>query len=293
MTGGRIKLMAGIAAMAVLILATGCGARLKPVEDGVYYVEGDPGVSNQLVLVTGYGPVIADARLDPYLTDDLNKTIRQITGWEEAAYVINTSGLPYRWLSNYRFAKAEIVASTKTHRFMADHSPEFLTELTAMKNLPAWANEVNPVFPTMDFEKKLVLRTPEFRVMIIELPAGVAPGNSVVYVAEKQLLYGGDIVTSGTAPTLRYADPAGWLEGLASLQRMPVHTVVPGFGKLGSASLIDDNIAAVKALEVYRGGPVPGAITNLWPEDTDLKRKLNDYVVVKQTEEAIREGGGH
>jgi hypothetical protein len=163
MTCGRII---AVVETTAIILILGCGASLKPVDEGVYYVEGDPGVSNQLVLVTGYGPVIADARLDPYLTDDLNKTIRQITGWDDAAYVINTSGLPYRWLSNYRFTKAEIVASTKTHRFMADHSAEFLTELTSMKNLPTWANEVNPVFPTMDFEKKLVLRTPEVRVMI-------------------------------------------------------------------------------------------------------------------------------
>ncbi|HHN46737.1 MAG TPA: hypothetical protein ENN09_04775 [Planctomycetes bacterium] len=267
-----------LAAFLLTASVCGCGARLASIDERVFLVEGAGGASNQLVLDTGHGPVVVDARLDPHLTDEINRKISAATRWETPAYVINSSGLPYRWLTNYRFPKAEIIASAATRRFMAERSPEFLKDLLALEKPPAWAAEINPVFPTLDFESKLVLRTPQFQIVILEMPPGVAPGNSVIFIPEKGILYGGDIVTRGTAPILRYADPAAWLECLERLRRMPLRTVAPGFGRAAPPSLIDEVARAVGAIETYDGGGIPPEIANLWNEDAALKRKLDEYL---------------
>jgi glyoxylase-like metal-dependent hydrolase (beta-lactamase superfamily II) len=267
---------ASIVVCSVSIVLASCDARLRPIDQDVYYVEGAPGTPNQLVLKTGYGPVVVDAQLDPYLTDRMLAAIRKATGWEDAAYVVNTSGLPYRWLTNYRFARAEIVASSATRRFMVENAQVFVNEIHLSGHAPAWAGEVNPVFPTMDFERRLVLRTPDMSIIILEEPAAVVPGNCVVYVPEKRLLYGGDLITEGTAPVLRYADPGAWVEALEDLRRLPLSIVVPGFGQAGGVALIDKAASAVKALQRYDGGPPPSEVASLWAQDPALSAKLKE-----------------
>ncbi|MBN1807857.1 MAG: hypothetical protein JW909_02235 [Planctomycetes bacterium] len=257
--------------------AGGCGAGFRPLDATTYAIRGNRGVSNQLVLNTAYGPVVIDARLDPYLTDDMNRKALDATGWKDVAYVINTSGLPYRWLTNYRYPRAEIIASERTHRFMAEHGAGFLQKMLSGGKLPAWADEIRPVLPTMNFDGRLTLRTPDMCVIIMEKRTSVCPGNCVVYVPEKGLLYGGDIVTSGTAPILKYADPEGWLKSLDELRKLPIRTVIPGYGDTGGTSLIDDVTEAVKELRSYVGGPPGAAMIVLWYEDADLEKKLKEY----------------
>lgn len=257
------------------VLAVGCEARVRRVSEAVLFIEGRGGAPNQLVINTAHGPIVADARLNPLVTDDVLASVRKHSGWQDAAYLINTSALPYRWLTNYCFKRAEIVASERTLELMLQEAPAFMEALEERQPRPAWADEARLVFPTMTFRGRLVLRTPDCNVFVLELPAGVMPGNSVVWAPHLGVLYAGDLVTAGYAPALEYADAGDWLLALDELARLPVKILAPGFGPLSDGSLIERQAQCLRALiEKPAEDGIPGACRALWDTDPELPEKI-------------------
>lgn len=256
-----------------VVLACGCGARVLKVSEDVFFVEGKGGASNQLFVNTSHGPLVADARLNPLVTDDVLEQVRRTTRWEDAAYLVNTSALPHRWLTNYCFRKAEIVASEKTLETMMVEAPTFMKALEEREPKPPWADEINPVFPSLTFKGRLVLRPRDANVYLIEMPAGVVPGNTVVWLPKAGVLYAGDLVTKGVAPPLEFADLEKWFEALEIVERLPVKVLLPGFGGVADAALVEEQKRCVRAL-AERGEGVPSVCRLLWNQDLDLEGKI-------------------
>lgn len=257
----------------VILFACGCGAKLERISEHIYFVQGAGDAPNQLAVNTSHGPVVVDTRLNPLVSDDVLAEVRNLTGWEDASYLVNSSALPYRWLSNYTFKRAEIVASETTLHFMMQEAPVFMKALEERSPHPPWAGEIRPVFPTMTFTGKLVLRAADTRIHILEMPAGVVPGNSVVWLPDAGLLYTGDLVTRDIAPPLDYASPELWNEALEKISRLPVKIIIPGFGDRGDASLIEDQKRCVRALADAPAN-IPSVCLKHWSRDRELEEKI-------------------
>jgi glyoxylase-like metal-dependent hydrolase (beta-lactamase superfamily II) len=81
------------------------------------------------------------------------------------------------------------------------------------------------------------------------------PGDLAVLDPASGVLFSGALVSVGRVPAVRDAQPAGWLEALAELERLPVQTLVPGYGPPGSLAdigpvrdyltLLDERVGAL------------------------------------------------
>jgi glyoxylase-like metal-dependent hydrolase (beta-lactamase superfamily II) len=91
-------------------------------------------------------------------------------------------------------------------------------------------------------------------IQLIELPAGAAPGNLVVYLPAEKILFAGDLAVNACFPYMGDADVAAWVRALDEMERLDCEQVVPGHGAAGdrmvlwqTRKFLADLCAAVKA----------------------------------------------
>lgn len=69
---------------------------------------------------------------------------------------------------------------------------------------------------------------------------GSAPGDLAVFDRATGILFAGALVANRRIPELRDADVDGWHAALARLRALDLKTVVPGYGPIADATLIDE-----------------------------------------------------
>lgn len=96
-----------------------------------------------------------------------------------------------------------------------------------------------------------------------ELHLLYAPGHEhdelVVYHPRSRTVFAGDALYEGMSPNTRFGGPAEWrtwIQHLERLKELDILTIVPGHGKLSSASLIDENIGYLR--EILQAPPDTG-----------------------------------
>src|SRR5205823_4118725 len=65
------------------------------------------------------------------------------------------------------------------------------------------------------------------------------PINAAVTVREGQVLFPGELCANGPRADLTRSDSRAWIDTLETLQKLPVRTVVPGFGTVGGPQILD------------------------------------------------------
>ena len=125
-------------------------------------------------------------------------------------------------------------------------------------NIPSYANNLtielakkqNDVLPENGFEEKLTLTLGSHKVSTRFLGEGHTKDNTVSYVEDENVLYGGCMLKSLKASkgNLEDANVSAWSTTVAKVKRTfpNIKTVIPGHGKVGDASLLDYTIQLFK-----------------------------------------------
>lgn len=85
--------------------------------------------------------------------------------------------------------------------------------------------------PQISFEESLILHLHPLTLEIRRL-GGHSPACSVVYIPEEGILFSGDVVINGPSVGMRDANMAEWMNALSWVEKLPVHTIVPGHGEI-------------------------------------------------------------
>ena len=99
--------------------------------------------------------------------------------------------------------------------------------------------------PTIWLKDSLVLNIGDETVTILNLPfAAHTQSDIMVYLHNRKMLFGGDVILNKQSPTLlaKYnADPYGYLKAFDLVEkRFDIAKVVPGHGNLGGVEVIDN-----------------------------------------------------
>jgi glyoxylase-like metal-dependent hydrolase (beta-lactamase superfamily II) len=250
------------------------------VADGVWaYLQPDGGwgLSNAGLVTGGGASLLVDTLFDLVLTAEMLAALRHATpAAERITTVVNTHANGDHCYGNALVADAEIVASSACAREMTDVPPSVLaTFLAAAPDLGELGEFLVRIFggysfegvevapPTRTFDGELDLRVGEILVRLIEVGPAHTPGDVIVHVPDRGVVFTGDVVFNGGHPVVWSGPVANWIAACDRLLALEeVHTVVPGHGPvtdLGAVSRLKGYFEhlTVEACRGYDAGLAP------------------------------------
>jgi glyoxylase-like metal-dependent hydrolase (beta-lactamase superfamily II) len=87
-----------------------------------------------------------------------------------------------------------------------------------------------------DFDSRVELNGKGRRVDGLGVGRAAGPADSAVFVPDCGVLFAGELCGNGPRADLSSSDTRDWIAALERLERLPVQTVVPGFGSVGGAA---------------------------------------------------------
>lgn len=212
---------------------------VQPVTDGVWAIVGPleqrspENLANNAtfgLVVTPDGAVLIDPGGSWQGAEMLHAVIRTVTD-QPVLHVINTGGQDHRWLGNgyWQAQGATVIASeaaVEDHRARADDHMIALSQF-----LGEGLGGTEPAYADVTFETDYTLEFGGLTFQIMHRGAAHTPGDSFVWLEERDVMFTGDIVyvdrLLGNGPA---RDTDSWIavfEAMAAHQ--PAH-IVPGHG---------------------------------------------------------------
>ena len=183
------------------------------------------GGGNSGILVSDSAVLVIDTKMDA-AAEALAKTVRELAG-NRPIIVVNTHVHSDHTGGNKYYEGQTIIAG-------GNYDRDF------------WNKDAGkPGEPNVWVKDSLVLKFGDETVTIINLPWPAHTQSDVfVYLANRKMLFGGDVILNHQCPALfaRYkADPYGYLRAFDYVSnRFDIDKVVPGHGPVGGKEVIQD-----------------------------------------------------
>ena len=214
---------------------------VRKVGDGVYAAitrDGGKSGSNAGFVVGDDSVAVIDTFVDVVPAQQLLVEIRKITSLP-IRFVINTHYHLDHTGGNKVFADAGALVTAHQN----------LRGWLRTENLKFFGQNIKPeqkarvdalVLPQLTYDDGVHLYLGS-RLVIVHFLAGHTGGDSVVFVPDANVLFGGDLFWKTHLPNLIDASTEAWIQTLEKLQREhPAATFIPGHGDVGNAGDIRD-----------------------------------------------------
>lgn len=227
-------------AMAIIpALASAQHLEIQPVTDGVWAIVGEKeqrspeNLANNAtfgLIVTDAGSVLVDPGGSWRGAEALHDAIRTITD-QPVTFVINTGGQDHRWLGNgYWQAQGAVVIASEDA--VADHRNRGSAQMTALAQfLGPQLEGTEPAYATVTFDKTYTLDLDGLTIEIVHPGAAHTPGDSFVWVAQRDTVFTGDIVY--VERILGVGDQSSiteWPAAFEAIETTGATHVIPGHG---------------------------------------------------------------
>jgi glyoxylase-like metal-dependent hydrolase (beta-lactamase superfamily II) len=211
------------------------------------------GGGNSGILVSDSAVLVIDTKMDDAALQ-LSKMVKELAG-NKPIIVINTHVHTDHTGGNKYFAGQTIIAG-------GNYQKEF------------WAKEAgDSAPPTVWVKDSLVFNIGDETVTVLNLPfAAHTQSDIMVYLHNRKMLFGGDVILNKQAPALfaKYnADADGYLKAFDLVQkRFDIAKVVPGHGAVGGPEVIDNFRTYFKDIESAVADP---------SKEKEVLKKYSDY----------------
>ncbi|MDM0111832.1 quinoprotein relay system zinc metallohydrolase 2 [Variovorax sp. J22R133] len=168
-------------------------------------------------------------------------------------YVINTHAHPDHVLGNVAFSDAgsreppRFVASARYGRALSAREPYYLNALK--RDFGIELTHASVVYPTVVVDTSMDLDLGGRVITLQAWPTAHTDNDLTVYDQRSRTLFASDLLFVRHLPALD-GSLRGWLSVMAQLRRLPVATVVPGHGPVGTdwPSVMDAQAGYLEAL---------------------------------------------
>lgn len=262
---------------------------IKPVADGIYADVAAPAYkvnSNAAIIVNEDGVVVIDSHSKPSAARALIEQIKGITS-KPVRHVINTHFHWDHWQGNEvypgTYGNVEVITTEITREALQGKGlqriqdqirdvPEEIKQLQAevaaatnpqqksraasdLRQAEAYLAEIkslNPVLPTLTFERSMRLLKTDREIQLLHLGRAHTEGDLFVYLPKEKIVITGDAVI-GWAPFMGDGYPLDWVPTLQRLEELDFTHMIMGHGEVAGRdwlrlfqSYITDLIAAVR-----------------------------------------------
>jgi len=232
-------------ALALLVPALSSWAlevHFQPVAADVYAYIGDTGPrsiqneglnANIGLVVTPAGAVLIDSGATFQSARKIDEAIKKVTR-QPVRWVINTGGQDHRWLGNGYFQAqgAELIAHVTARADMQSRGGDQLAALRAL--LGERAEGTVATLPTrlpIGSDTRMELGGTVFELR--HRGGGHTPGDIVVWLPEKSVLFSGDIVyVDRLLAIIPVSNTQYWLDTFRVIQVLRPQVIVPGHGNV-------------------------------------------------------------
>ena len=205
---------------------------LATVDDGVHVYVGPSGSANNGIVLTDEGTISIDSFITNY--DGLTQAIDQVSN-RDVSIAINTHDDADHYTMNHLFRHqgAMIIASDVCReRIATKMAMETWVENLKSRN-PAMAHEFDKpedLIPHIGLEDRATLTVAGEQIELIHMGHGHCPGDLIVNLPERGVLFAGDLIYAGVHGRLKTADIDNLILFLDALMDISCETVVPGHG---------------------------------------------------------------
>lgn len=252
---------------------------LHEVSDGVFaYIQPDGTwwINNMGVLVGTKHTIAIDASSTEARTRAFQDTIAGLTG-NPVQTLINTHHHGDHTNGNYLFDTATIVAHERCREAILAEGKEGI-ERTQSAGIfvnpdggPDWG-DIEPAPPFLTYTDGVTVYVDDLRceVTYAGTPAHTT-NDSVIWLPERRVLFGGDLVFNGGTPFLLMGSVAGAIEAVGDLKKYGAETIVPGHGPVAGPGLIDEVLEYLNfVMDLAKTGHGEGITPLELARDTDL-----------------------
>lgn len=202
------------------------------VGDGVFVYVGPDGDSNNGIVLTGEGTISIDSFVRNYA--GLTAALERVSD-RPVRFAINTHDDADHFSMNHFFRRqgAVIMASEACRSRIETkmRMPSWVEDLR--RRNPALAHELTSpeeLVPHVGVADRATLKIAGERIELLHFGHGHCPGDLVVNVPERGVLFAGDLLFAGVHGRLKTADIDSLIAMLERLAGIPCQTVIPGHG---------------------------------------------------------------
>jgi glyoxylase-like metal-dependent hydrolase (beta-lactamase superfamily II) len=256
--------------------ASAAELEVQSVTDGVWALVGEKqqrspeNLANNAtfgVIETSEGVVLVDPGGSWKGAEQIHKAIQSLTN-KPVTHVINTGGQDHRWIGNgyWQAQGAQIIASRAA---VEDQKARGSMEMTMLSQLLGAALEgTKPVYAQTMFENRLDLETGGVKLEIIHPGHAHTPGDSFVWIPEKDVVFTGDIVyVERILGVGEQSSITTWPAAFEAMEQTGAAHVVPGHGhattmKVARADTYDYlmNLREKIAEHIDKGGDIISSV---------------------------------
>ncbi|MGV9823236.1 MBL fold metallo-hydrolase [Nocardia xishanensis] len=248
---------------------------LEEVATDVFaYIQPDGGwcVNNAGLIRSPRHSVLIDTAATEYRSRRLARTVESLLDGAQPTWLVNTHFHGDHSFGNVVFDRSVILAHTNT-RAEAERAGLGMTTLWSEVD---WG-DIEVRLPDLTVDGDAVLHADGLRVELIHPGPAHTTGDLLVWLPERRVLFGGDIVMAGVAPYCLMGSVSGTIHALEAIVALDPVTIVPGHGPVSGPEVLEDNIeylrwvqrlaaegaaAGLPALEIARAADT-GAFTGL------------------------------
>lgn len=234
-----IRALVAAVALVAPTVAAAASLDVRPVSEGVWAIVGEKeqrspeNLANNAtfgLVVTGAGAVLIDPGGSWQGAEALHAAIRTVTD-RPVTHVVNTGGQDHRWLGNgyWQAQGATVIASAAA---VEDQQARAWMQLTGLAQLIGDGLEgTAPAHADVTFPDTYAFELGGLRFEIVHPGPAHTPGDSFVWVPERDTVFTGDIVY--VERILGVGDQssiAGWPAAFEAVEATGAAHVVPGHG---------------------------------------------------------------
>jgi cyclase len=202
------------------------------IADGVFVYVGPEGDSNNGIVLTGEGTISIDSFIRNYA--GLTAALAQVSE-RPVRFAINTHDDADHFSMNHFFRRqGALILASEVCR----------ARIEAKMGMPAWVDDLrrrNPdlaheldapeeLVPHVGLADRATMRVAGERIELLHMGHGHCPGDLVVNLPERGVLFAGDLLFAGVHGRLKTADIDALIGMLERLCGIACETVVPGHG---------------------------------------------------------------
>ena len=235
--------------MGLFLVMISLGARavevsFKQVTENVYAYVGDTGprsydnegLNATIGLIdTPEGAVLIDSGASFQSARKIHAAVKEVTR-RPVRWVINTGGQDHRWLGNGYFLAqgAEIIAHDNAKADMQNRAGEHLAALSSA--LKERIDGTVPTLPTRFIQgNDVTLELGGVSLALRHSGGGHTPGDILVWLPAKNLLFSGDIVYVGRLLSVNaVSNTKAWVDAFKVIEDLNPKYIVPGHGQIST-----------------------------------------------------------